>query len=521
MLKTSPTPANTVSPYLAAAYLWLVLITGIALFSVGEPLLPLDPRTNTAVEGVHLSFPAWGSFFEPLTAPLHIVGFLPDYRQGVVSMFAWLLTCIFLFPIFRAKKTTGLVQAAARGFRAIMIALLLLALYSTYVLTTHFPNWSLVKDMDSIIAADLHSHSLLSHDGVISARDNLLLHKERGYDLVAFTDHVNPQGPSAVFLASGDGLPAADALAGIEIPVYYGAHFYFVVLGMSKDSPLPKGLAFYGGHELPLTPPSVYIRKPHTWSIEKFIETVHQHHGIIITVGYHINAADVYTLAEAGVDGFEFVNYGHRPLSAEVRQAMLDVQRTKRVALVASNDWHGWTGALNAWTLVTSDPRIKDSSPKEVLLEALRHRDVEHIIPVVAQAVHPMSLFETIVAPFTATFLYAKALSPWQLISWWLWIIVFSLLVKFKNYREISLAKLVVPVLILVAGLLKAFDGIAMLFFSTLPLPLSKLYSGTAYISIGAGIIMAAIALLLGYKWFFQRPCPYLGGKNRTEVTKE
>jgi len=154
-----------------------------------------------------------------------------------------------------------------------------------------------------------------------------------------------------------------------------------------------------------------------------FINTVHQHHGIVLTVGLNLKPSDVYALAEAGVDGFEYVNYGHKPLPAPVREAMRHVQKTKGIALVASNDWHGWTGALNAWTTILTSQSGSGKLPADVVMNALRQHNAKYIIPTVSHPVHLMSVVETITAPFTSVYLYAQALSKWQLLSWWIWAI--------------------------------------------------------------------------------------------------
>lgn len=470
-------------PCMIVAYSWLIMITVIAVIFGGGVFVPVDPRTGLPLHGVHLSFPVWGSLIEPFTALFHIMETVPDYKRGILSILTWILFIVFICSVWLAdRRGERLFAILGSGFRAAITALFLLLLYLAITLTSHFPNWSLQKDGTDVVVADLHSHSLHSHDGVISARENLRWHQQRGYDVVAFTDHVNAQGPFVAYRPKGEGLPAV--IHGIEIPTYYGAHFYFTALGMDKDTPLPNGLAWREGAKAPLPPASL---PPYIWYIKRFIKTVHQHHGVVITVALHLDVADVVALTKAGVDGFEYINSGHEPLPESVRQALLTAQRTKGVVLLASNDWHGWTGALNAWTLFTPSSDKRSLTPKDIVLDALRQHDTSHIIPAVSYPVHVMTWFEIVMAPFTSIFLYAKTLSFWQLLSWWVWVGLCALLVKTWQFKGISPSRFGMHAFILTAGIRELWDGV-----TRLPVSLS---SSSTFLSLNFKIIYCSFAV--------------------------
>ncbi len=487
-------------PSIVALYAWIMLITAISLLFGEETLAPVDSRTNLPIGGVHLSFPVWGSIMEPFTALFHIMGAVPAYKPGIGSILVWIMVVVLILSISTARKNgSTLFSTVFQTFRNAGLALLLLALYLAVGLTIHFPNWALEKDGSELVVADIHSHSLLSHDGMISANKNLLLHEQRGYDVVAMTDHVNSQGPFDAGRVKGEGgIPAV--LSGIEVPVYYGAHFYLLGLGMSKGAPLPNGLSWREGTESP-TPPARL--PPYLWDVKQFIATIHHYHGVVITVAHNLDASEVFKLADQGVDGFEYINSGHAPLSGAVRKAMLTVQRTKGIPLLASNDWHGWSGNLNAWTLV-APANTQALMPGDIVLEALRHHDSAHIIPAVSFPVHPMSWFEVITAPFSATFLYAKTLSFWQLLFWWVWAGIFTLLVRSWPFRRISPARFVMHLFILTAGVLELCDGAAMLLTSYSSSLAPALNLKISCIGIGIGLLLITFESRLFYAHFKQ-----------------
>ncbi|TLS78329.1 hypothetical protein FE236_00820 [Mariprofundus erugo] len=494
-MKTDGKSAANIPPAMIALYAWIALITFISLVFGRGVFAPVDPRTDLPVQGVHLAFSARDSVVEPFTALFHLLETLPDYKSGIVVFLIWIVVGVSLFFFLTARRRGEQTGGAVRsGIRAACVALMLYGIYICTALTSHFPNWTIVKDDPAVVVADLHTHSIYSHDGVIAAKANMRLHKLRGYDLVAFTEHVNPWGPYSVHYSKGEDL--AVALAGIEIPVYYGGNFYLIAIGMERNTPLPNGLAWSQGTRQPMAPKDL---PSYLWNIDKFIATVHAHHGIIFTVAFHLNASDVTALAEAGVDGFEYINFGHPPLHDDVRQALLNAQQRFGVALLACNDWHGWTGALNVWTLIYPPAGSAPSTPEEVTLAALRAHDARDIVPAVAYPVHPMHWQELVVAPFTAVYSYGKTISGWQLLSWWLWAVLLVAMTKLWRQRGYAPAQLALRLYIVIAGLLALINGATMLVNSYPYLFSSPLNYKTGWWSMIAGLMLLLIERVIAF----------------------
>ena len=332
----------------------------------------------------------------------------------------------------------------------------LFILYFSFVLLVPLPNWSLEKDRADLIVADLHSHSLLSHDGVVTLQDNLRMHGQRGYNLVALTNHASVTNGVIAYQAAYGVMP--EAVPGMEIPVYYGGHFYLSVVGMHADMHLPDGLVWYQGEVKP--PMAAEALPEHCWTVKKLIQCVHEHGGAIAVVALHLDAEEVRGLAGAGVDAFEIVNFGHHSLPEDVRQVMLQVEKEQGIALIASNDWHGWTGMLNTWTLIQNDD-IHDSLETRVL-NVLRQHHGDAVIPVTAYPIHEMSVMEMIGAPFMAVFQYAKTLSKAQLTAWWGYFFIFMLLAKHWRWQKVSLSMATQHLLLLGMSTALLWHGISL-----------------------------------------------------------
>jgi len=389
---------------------------------------PLDARTGMINTHVALSFSSWGALLEPIALPVHVLATLPDIRMGMVSMLTWFMFSLVVYAWFQSPSWCVRLKIWRYG---IFYSLL----YLIFALLIPLPNWALEKTNTHDIVADLHSHGLISHDGMISLQNNLKAHHRRGFDLVALTEHANLTQSVITYHPAHASTP--EAIPGMEIPVYYGAHFYLSAVGFDATTPLPNGLAWYQGNKTPLPPKTL---PSYIWPVSKLIQVIHQHGGAIAVVALNLDVKEVHELTQAGVDAFEIINFGHHPLPEDVRQAMLQAQKEHGVALIASNDWHGWTGVLNTWTLIHPDPALHNQPLKLQVIDALRHHG-KNVVPLTAYPMHTMSNMEIIFAPFIAVYQYAKTISAPQLISLWAYFFLFLILSKYWRCQKISLAQ--------------------------------------------------------------------------------
>ena len=157
-----------------------------------------------------------------------------------------------------------------------------------------------------------------------------------------------------------------------------------------------------------------------------FSRKIHEGCGgaVIVVTLKRLGTGDIARLADDGVDGFEIANSGHPDLPPYLRQAVLDTCRSRGLVLVASTDWHGWTGMAKTWTVMRA-PGASALSPSQrakLVVRKLREHDSADIIPVVAGYIGEPSPVRAIFSPIAESVRYAMGLSTARVISWWIWV---------------------------------------------------------------------------------------------------
>ncbi len=397
----------------AAIFQLLVLLSVIALLP-WQPEGPFDARSLTPVDGFELHYPLWGALLEPLFAPGHLFFGAPDFRLALLSLFIWLVVGSAIITAVKSRRH-GLVwwHTVLRALGTASAAVGVFLAYLFFAAFTSFPGWELVDTRGEWLFQDLQSHTYGSHDGIASAAQNLAMHRARGYEVVAITEHNNPVGAFAAQRLSEERSDAAPAvIAGVEVSDEYDK--YLLGLGLDEG----QAILGYRGNERD------YARR--------FIAHVHEEHdGAVIAMAWHLEARDVIRLVEAGVDGFEISNTGHPDIPREIHRALLAAQRDHGVRLVSSSDWHGWGGIARNWTAIPRAGLSGDNAEAvtRFTVDALRGRGDE-VLPISAGYIGPPPLWRVVFTPLVEGARYAAELSLPRVLSWWLWIIVLVLLAQ-------------------------------------------------------------------------------------------
>ena len=147
----------------AFAVFWLLLMVTFTVPLLFNSNTPFDARTGQPLVGAKMVMSVFGIAIEPILAPFFIIAGAPDYRIAAISCGLWLFvgTMAYVFVDERSKAFH------IRCFRSFWFAFKILALfllYLVFVLVTPLPSWSLVVNDPTSIVADLHSHTLASHD---------------------------------------------------------------------------------------------------------------------------------------------------------------------------------------------------------------------------------------------------------------------------------------------------------------------------------------------------------------------
>ena len=353
----------------------IILVFGLTVLTVlsclaYDPQGPFDARDYTRVAGMRLEQRPLEALIEPLTAPIQVVAGAPDFRIAGACLLIWVFFGAGAWKMLaeiRSKRGKSGLAIACRGLRSAFAAAGTLTLLIFFLVMARIPGWRLVVDDPDLIVADLHSHTVKSFDGLMSVKTNLELHASCGYGLTALTEHD--------YLFAHDIETAADP-AFERLPAF--------ISGVEAHAE-PGGMvvALCAKPHVPLVVPQMGEPDRTSW----FIGHVHEDcAGTVIVVTLNRQRPeDIDRLVAAGADGFEIVNCGH-PLRLELRQKLLDIWRTQGLVLVASTDWHGWSGLTWAWTVIRAPGASAFSHPQltTAVISKLRERNRTDVIPVVA-----------------------------------------------------------------------------------------------------------------------------------------
>ncbi len=470
----------------AAVVLLPLLLLSLLTLLPYDPQGPFDARDYQPARGVALHFPVTGALIEPLLAPGQALAGEPDVRIAVIATLFWLIAVAAggtLYSLWR-RDSGFKPRHLGRMLRNTTIAVGTFLSYLCFVLLVPLPGWTLVTKDPDLIVADLQTHTIYSHDGLLTPRQNLTLHQKRGFDVVAFTEHNNPSGAVASTAVSHGEERFPYAIPGTEVREPGNAF----VLAVGWVPPRPE------------------------WS-EQWLRNLERQP--VIALAWKLSVTDVHRLAAAGITGFEIANAGHPDIPLAVRNAILEEARQRNLVLVASSDWHGWGGFWRTWTTfrVPGATHLSRREKGEAVIETLRQRRHKDIQPVVAGYLGPPSLWQTLFAPFSALLRYGLELSPLRLAMWWVWGGLLLLLAAWLRKRGWD------PVRIIGASLLGIFGtGLLLQGIRLVTLSLPGMTAAETLSEVGGWGIVVGSLTLLGASFTARRAGVDPGRKSRTSA---
>ncbi|MGA2734974.1 MAG: hypothetical protein ABSG35_20545 [Syntrophobacteraceae bacterium] len=442
------------------------------------PQGPFDARDYTRVAGMRLEQHPWEALIEPLAAPFMILAGAPDFRIAGFSVLIWVLlgaAAWGMFAEYRAQRRKKPFAIVLKGIQMALVASSTLILIIFLFVVARIPGWRLVVDDPNLLVADLHSHTTKSHDGLVSTLTNLEWHASCGYNVVALTDHDELFAHELQVKAdsSFDRLPAF--ISGVEVHTSQRA----MVLGICNCKAPPFQLKM--GMEETADRTAWFSRK------------IHEDCGgaVIVVTLKRLRTEDIARLADDGVDGFEIVNSGHPDLPPSLRREVLDTCRSRGLVLVASTDWHGWTGMAKTWNVIRA-PGASALSPSQranLVVRKLREHDSADIIPVVAGYIGEPSLVRAIFSPFAESLRYALELSAARVISWWIWVWAVFVLWAFLHRIGARPGSILLVSLVGATGLCLIFSALSLIRQGTESVTSFPLRIGLISVAIGAAAV--------------------------------
>jgi len=429
------------SPVARNPWFWLLLYLTLFALLPWQPEGPFDARDWSRIDGVSVTMPWWQFLVEPITALGHVITGAPDFRQAAASIAAWVMVVVGVWVYLRRADLSWWRRGVWAGLAA-LFGVWLLPAYMLLFSHIHFPGWQLETDTKRWLVADLQSHTLGSHDALVRAEDSLQWHLNRGYNVVALTEHDDATGAFyGEKLSTETGGPLI--IPGIEVATEHNGFLLAVGLkGTQLPPPRERGESGYSA---------------------RFIKAIKaQHQGsAIIALAWRLEPEDVESLARAGVDAFEVINVGHPDIPDTVRETMLRLEREGRIRLVSSTDWHGWSGSTRGWTLITpaSDGASREQQVDHIMA-LLRGGQRDQIVPVVAGYQGEVPGWRLLLAPLVELARYGAELSPLRLLGWWLWAILLWLMLRRLRARGYEAGPLIWNGMLLLAGAVLLWQGI-------------------------------------------------------------
>jgi hypothetical protein len=278
-----------------------------------------------------------------LTAPSSYVVLAPIYTlwDGVAMLSmsrleGFLIGLALLFVAWRVvRRIRGRAITVGGELRALVLALIGLAVFVAGGLISHRPMVKLVGLGTNVAAVDFHSHTNASHDvqgtamGAFDTERNLRWHNRAGFDAVFVTDHNTTEGlvPAEVSVA---------LCRGREVSAWRA---HIVLLGGELESVRgPYRRDWAGLAQLLGDSDTLYG----SLAVASLPEYRRNHWGRLDS------------LVEAGVDGFEIVNASPKAneLTRAERDTVISLARRHDKIVVGVSDHHGWGATSMVWSLV-------------------------------------------------------------------------------------------------------------------------------------------------------------------------
>jgi hypothetical protein len=249
----------------------------------------------------------------------------------------FVLGMALLFVAWRAGRAIARRRLSVRAeLRALVGAVVLLALFVGGGLLSHRPMLRLEGTGPDLAAVDFHSHTSASHDVRGSTvvgydtRKNLEWHDRAGFDAVFITDHNTTRGLVPV------DVPVA-LCRGREVSAWRA---HIVLLGGDVDAVKGPYRRDWSGLLQLLADADTLYESLSVASIPEY-ERNHWHR--------------LDSLVKGGLDGFEIVNASPKAneLSRARRDTVIDLARRTGKFVVGVSDHHGWGATSMVWSLVS------------------------------------------------------------------------------------------------------------------------------------------------------------------------
>jgi hypothetical protein len=365
--------------------------------------------TETAEPAYGIAISAGRIIFEPFVGPLLFALRTQQPLEEFLITMVWIM--ILLLPtmlILGRTKSIPFKKSILKWFAALPIVLVAWIALFLVLLFAPLPANKISNQNQDIILLNIHSHTHWSHDGWLSHKQLAKWHQKNGFDAFFITEHNNHNKTLQAVeqQKQGNYAQAPLMMAGEE----YSGSNHILLLGLKRDF-RTKDMADSTAIDSAQANNGVAII-PHWFADEKK------------SIQHYINQ---------GADGFEIANQGEGlTFNREIFRQIVEKCEQNNLLVMGSCDYHGYGSAAFCWNALDIPGwRIKSYDEKRAaIMNILRNHDQDKITVLLYRDrwIFPTSLIA--LSPLFNTISYFRSLAPLQLLSWIIWIVIVTILLK-------------------------------------------------------------------------------------------
>ena len=416
--------------------LLVIIVIIVIAFFLPYSIHIQDALTLQADPEFGIKISIWRIIFEPILGLLLFFNRSLYALDELLILLYWVLGFYFTYVILKYFLSTNIENHKKYLINQLINLPLVVGIwFSFYVLIIFIPlpNNTIINNSKESVLVATHSHSEFSHDGLISQKGLWEWHKKNNFDAFFITDHSNhaktyelaekqrvkkfPQDP---LIMTGEEYSGSNHMS------LLGIKNYFVTKGLNDA---------------------------------EVIDTTHFYNGIVLINHWFSdkhNSLEFYK--NLNVDGYEIENvakelYYDRSLYDEIKAFCI----SNNLIMVGGLDFHGYGRSCSIWNAfnIPNWKNLNDGEKEEEIIRIMRDRE-QGKLKVLMYKDRPYYKEDNLAfSPLKLVFNYFRTLNIYQVVSWIIWLVIFSWIkerTKGKNDKIMVLAGIVGSVFLILLG---------------------------------------------------------------------
>ena len=397
---------NKIKIFIPASLLTIIILVSV-LFHYTIHIA--DALTLEALPEYEIHISIWRILFEPVLGLLLFFNRSFYALEEFISVLYWVLAIYIIYSIIKSILIKDGKKKKSFIIRQLINFPIIIGLWFTLFIIIIFiplPNNTIINNAHGTILVTTHSHSEYSHDGLISQKGLWKWHKRNGFDAFYITEHNN-----------------------------HNKTLDFVNEQRNHEFPMKPivmcGEEFSGSNHLSLLGlKSKFSTKG--FSDSAAIESARASNGAVIVNhwfdGEHMSL-EYYKNLE--VDGFEIENTAtDRTYDRKVYEKIKLFCENNNLLLNGGVDFHGYGNVCSLWNAfeIPGWHNLDPVSKEDAILNVIKTRDQSKLKVLLYKDRSFYSKKYIFLSPVFTFFNYFRTLNIYQVISWLIWILFFSVI---------------------------------------------------------------------------------------------